>query len=139
MSATASTSAKDPTPSGSSNPTTNKSIQLIVEAEQQANKIIEEARQYRHTRVKQARESAMAEIQLLKQQLESDYQKFVAEQETQLEEKIKQVKEKNTQDGAEMRERAEQGKDKVVKMLIDAVTNYVLTEEELDECIKAKN
>jgi V-type H+-transporting ATPase subunit G len=132
-STTASTSHDNPSSSNAA--PTNTSIQLIIEAEQQANTIIEEARQYRHTRVKQARESAMADIQLLKQQLDSEYRKFVAEQENLLGEKIKQVKESNEREAAELGERAERGKDKVVKMLIDAVTNYVLTEEELNECI----
>ncbi|KAF8473833.1 H+-ATPase G subunit-domain-containing protein [Kalaharituber pfeilii] len=54
-------------------------IQTLLDAEREAQKIVQKARQYRTQRVKDARAEAAKEIEEYKQQKEAEFKKFEAE------------------------------------------------------------
>ncbi|KAF2628893.1 V-type ATPase [Macroventuria anomochaeta] len=98
-------------------------IQTLLDAEREAQKIVQQAREYRTKRVKDARSEAQKEIEEYKKEKETEYQKFEKEHSSgnkkaeddarkDTDAKVKEVEDLGSKSGS-----------KVVEQLINAVTN----------------
>ncbi|KAL1979807.1 hypothetical protein VTN96DRAFT_5093 [Rasamsonia emersonii] len=98
-------------------------IQTLLDAEREAQKIVQQAREYRTKRVKDARTEAQKEIEEYRRQKEEEFRKFEAEHTSG---NKKAEEEANREAELRLQEIKEAGKkhgDKVVSDLINAVVN----------------
>ncbi|BFZ60627.1 H(+)-transporting V1 sector ATPase subunit G [Saitoella coloradoensis] len=98
-------------------------IQSLLEAEKEAQKIVQKARTYRTQRLKDARSEADKEIEEYKRKKESVFQEHESEHTGSNNKAEDEANKKLEQDLAEIKQQAEKGKGDVLKMLIDAVTS----------------
>ncbi|KUL86830.1 hypothetical protein ZTR_04800 [Talaromyces verruculosus] len=98
-------------------------IQTLLDAEREAQKIVQQAREYRTKRVKEARTEAQREIDEYRKQKEEEFKKFEAEHSSG---NKKAEEEANKEAESQLEEIKLAGKksgDKVVKDLIHAVVD----------------
>ncbi|KAH7138642.1 vacuolar ATPase [Dendryphion nanum] len=97
-------------------------IQTLLDAERDAQKIVQKAREYRTKRVKDARSEAQKEIEEYRQQKEEEFQKFEKEHSSG---NKKAEEDANKETDVKVKEIQELGKksgSKVVDQLLTAVT-----------------
>ncbi|KAK6539528.1 H(+)-transporting V1 sector ATPase subunit G [Orbilia ellipsospora] len=100
----------------------SQGIQTLLNAEQEAQKIVQKARAYRVQRVKDARSEAQKEIEEYRQKKEDEFQKFEAEH-TGINAQAEKDAEKEIEGKLkEIEEAGQKNRDQVIKDLIDAVT-----------------
>ncbi|KAL2222311.1 G subunit of V-type ATPase [Thermoascus aurantiacus ATCC 26904] len=110
-------------------------IQTLLDAEREAQKIVQQAREYRTKRIKDARTEAQKEIEEYRRQKEEEFKKFEAEHSSG---NKKAEEEANREAEAKLQEIREAGKkmgDKVVNDLVSAAVNV---KPEVPEKIAAK-
>ncbi|TVY47570.1 V-type proton ATPase subunit G [Lachnellula cervina] len=96
-------------------------IQTLLDAEREAQKIVQRAREYRTKRVKEARDEAKKEIDDYKKQKDDEFKKFESEHTS----GNKKAEEDASKDAEvkikEIKEAGKKGQDQVVKDLLKAV------------------
>ncbi|OSS52808.1 hypothetical protein B5807_01881 [Epicoccum nigrum] len=98
-------------------------IQTLLDAERDAQKIVQQAREYRTKRVKDARSEAQKEIEEYKLEKETEYQKFEKEHSSGNKKAEDDAKKETDGKVKEVEELGNKSGSKVVEQLIAAVTN----------------
>merc|ERR1712029_3137 len=98
-------------------------IQTLLDAEREAQKIVQQAREYRTKRVKDARSEAQKEIEEYKLEKETEYQKFEKEHSSGNKKAEDDAKKDTDGKVKEVEELGSKSGSKVVEQLIAAVTN----------------
>ncbi|KAF3042027.1 hypothetical protein E8E11_007836 [Didymella keratinophila] len=98
-------------------------IQTLLDAEREAQKIVQQAREYRTKRVKDARSEAQKEIEDYKREKEAEYQKFEKEHSSGNKKAEDDAKKDTDNKVKEVEELGNKSGSKVVEQLIAAVTN----------------
>ncbi|EGS20053.1 vacuolar ATPase-like protein [Thermochaetoides thermophila DSM 1495] len=96
-------------------------IQTLLDAEREAQKIVQKAREYRTKRVREARDEAKKEIEAYRAQKEAEYRAFEAEHtrgNKQAEEEANREAEAKI---AAIKEAGKKNQDKVIEQLLEAV------------------
>ncbi|RDW62606.1 V-type proton ATPase subunit G [Coleophoma crateriformis] len=96
-------------------------IQTLLDAERDAQKIVQRAREYRTKRVKEARDEAKKEIEEYKKQKDDEFKKFESEH-TSGNKKAEEDANKDAENQIkDIKAAGKKGQDKVVKDLLKAV------------------
>ncbi|PMD23721.1 V-type proton ATPase-like protein subunit G [Hyaloscypha hepaticicola] len=96
-------------------------IQTLLDAEREAQKIVQRAREYRTKRVKEARDEAKKEIEAYRKSKDEEFKKFEAEH-TSGNKKAEEDANKDAETKIkEIKEAGKTGQDKVVENLLKAV------------------
>ncbi|KAL3422562.1 vacuolar ATPase [Phlyctema vagabunda] len=96
-------------------------IQTLLDAERDAQKIVQKAREYRTKRVKEARDEAKKEVDAYKNQKEEEFKKFESEH-TSGNKKAEDDASKDAENQIKtIKEAGKKGQDKVVSDLLKAV------------------
>ncbi|KAH3911284.1 hypothetical protein HBI56_106210 [Parastagonospora nodorum] len=98
-------------------------IQTLLDAERDAQKIVQQAREYRTKRVKDARNEAQKEIEDYKTEKENEYQKFEKEHSSGNQKAEEDAKKATDVKVKEIDDIGKKSGSKVVDQLITAVTN----------------
>ncbi|KAF9691874.1 hypothetical protein EKO04_010132 [Ascochyta lentis] len=98
-------------------------IQTLLDAEREAQKIVQQAREYRTKRVKDARSEAQKEIEDYKTEKEAEYQKFEKEHSSGNKKAEDDAKKDTDSKVKEVEALGNKSGSKVVEQLITAVTN----------------
>ncbi|KAH9880564.1 hypothetical protein IAQ61_000857 [Plenodomus lingam] len=98
-------------------------IQTLLDAEREAQKIVQQAREYRTKRVKDARNEAQKEIEDYRKEKEAEYQKFEKEHSSGNQKAEEDAKKETDAKVKEIDELGKQKGGKVVEQLIAAVVN----------------
>ncbi|KAL6708906.1 hypothetical protein ACN47E_002313 [Coniothyrium glycines] len=96
-------------------------IQTLLDAEREAQKIVQQAREYRTKRVKDARNEAQKEIDEYRKQKEEEYQKFEKEQSSGNQKAEEDAKKETDVKVKEIEDVGKKSGSKVVDQLIQAV------------------
>ncbi|XP_057951269.1 V-type proton ATPase subunit G1-like [Malania oleifera] len=97
-------------------------IQLLLTAEQDAQKIISNAKNLKTTRLKQAKEEAEREVGVYRSQLEADHQNKISETSGSSGSNVKRLEEETEQRIQNLRETASGISSTVVDLLVKHVT-----------------
>ncbi|KAF7675272.1 h+-atpase g subunit [Alternaria burnsii] len=101
----------------------SQGIQTLLDAEREAQKIVQQAREYRTKRVKDARSEAQKEIEDYRKEKESEYQKFEKEHSSGNQKAEEDAKKDTDAKVKEIDEIGNKSGTKVVDQLIEAVVN----------------
>ncbi|CAA9967106.1 hypothetical protein PTNB73_10378 [Pyrenophora teres f. teres] len=96
-------------------------IQTLLDAEREAQKIVQQAREYRTKRVKDARNEAQKEIEDYRKEKEDEYQKFEKEHSSGNQKAEEDAKKDTDAKVKEIEEIGNKSGSKVVEQLIQAV------------------
>ncbi|KAI1006784.1 hypothetical protein K3495_g1435 [Podosphaera aphanis] len=100
-------------------------IQTLLDAEREAQKIVQKAREYRTKRVKEARDKAKSEIDAYKTEKDNEFRRFEAEQ-TSGNKKAEEDASKEAEIKiAEIRQAGQVGQDEVIQNLLNAVVDVI--------------
>ncbi|OAL54220.1 H+-ATPase G subunit [Pyrenochaeta sp. DS3sAY3a] len=98
-------------------------IQTLLDAEREAQKIVQQAREYRTKRVKDARNEAQKEIEEYRKEKENEYQKFEKEHSSGNQKAEEEAKKDTDVKVKEIEQLGSKSGSKVVEQLIEAVVN----------------
>ncbi|PVI06711.1 V-type ATPase [Periconia macrospinosa] len=98
-------------------------IQTLLDAEREAQKIVQQAREYRTKRVKDARSEAQKEIEDYRKEKESEFQKFEKEHSSGNKKAEEDAKKETDVKVKEIQDIGKKSGSKVVEQLLSAVTN----------------
>lgn len=109
--------------SGSNNPSIVPSggVQVLLDAEKEANRLVQQSREYRVERLKEARNEAAAEVAALKRAKNEEYAAFEQEILKSLEADVAAALETTTSDLQQMREAVKGKMDAASQFLVDSV------------------
>lgn len=96
-------------------------IQTLLDAEREAQKIVQKAREYRTKRVKEARDEAKKEIDTYKEKKESELRKYESEHSSGNKKAEEVANIEVAKKIVEIKELGNKGQDKVVQELLNAV------------------
>ncbi|KAG4421370.1 hypothetical protein IFR04_005553 [Cadophora malorum] len=96
-------------------------IQTLLDAEREAQKIVQRAREYRTKRVKEARDEAKKEIDAYKKSKDDEFKKFESEHTSGNKKAEEDANKDAEQKIKEIRAAGKKGQDAVVKDLLNAV------------------
>ncbi|KAE8146737.1 vacuolar ATP synthase subunit G [Aspergillus avenaceus] len=110
-------------------------IQTLLDAEREAQKIVQQAREYRTKRIRDAKSEAQKEIEEYKGQKEQEFKKFEAEHSSGYK---KAEEDANKEAEVKLQEIQEAGNSKGTKVIDDLITALTDVKPEASEKIVAK-